>query len=80
MKDDVVVADDEEAHPKNDEEDDNESKHTEEHVATVADHTPDQEDEPSVRVVNHIERGALATLLSIGEESFSVSVLITSGP
>ncbi|CAK4883605.1 unnamed protein product [Aphanomyces euteiches] len=46
MKDDVVVADDEEAHPKNDEEDDNESKHTEEHVATVADHTPDQEDEP----------------------------------
>ncbi|CAK4611264.1 hypothetical protein LEN26_006282 [Aphanomyces euteiches] len=45
-EDDVVVADDEEAHPKNDEEDDNESKHTEEHVATVADHTPDQEDEP----------------------------------
>ncbi|KAG9397916.1 THO complex subunit 7 [Aphanomyces cochlioides] len=45
-EDDVVVADDEEAHVKNDEEDDYESKHTEEPVATVADHTPDQEEEP----------------------------------
>ncbi|CAK4611252.1 hypothetical protein LEN26_007591 [Aphanomyces euteiches] len=42
----VVVADDEEARVKDDEADDYESKHTEEPVATVADHTPDQEEEP----------------------------------
>ncbi|KAG9400268.1 hypothetical protein AC1031_011180 [Aphanomyces cochlioides] len=34
----------------------------------------------TVRIVNGIGRGALATLLSIDEASFSVSVLITSGP